>query len=88
LSCSFQIAGIRCDIVSLLERTQRLPVSQIDARQVQRSAPIVTASGIELGTVICKCEQVPFKKSLETRLGGPHVHFCFGIPFLRSQCVS
>jgi hypothetical protein len=69
-------------MVSLLEGAQRRAVRHIDAHQFERSAPIITASGIELGTVICKCEQVPFKKSLESRLGGLHVHFCFGIPFL------
>jgi len=52
---NFPIAGIHCDIVSLLEGAQRRAVRQIDARQVNRSAPIITASGVELGTVIRKC---------------------------------
>jgi hypothetical protein len=88
LRCSFHSAGIHGDIVSLLEGAQRRAVRHIDARQVERSAPIITASGIELGTVICKCEQVPFKKSLEPKLGGLHVHFRFGISFLGSQRVG
>jgi hypothetical protein len=87
LKCSFHIAGIHRDSVSLLEGAQRRAIRHIDSHQVERSAPIVTASGIELGTVICKCEQVPFKQSLEPKLSGLHVHFCFGISLLRSQHV-
>jgi hypothetical protein len=82
LRCSFRIAGIHCHVVSPLERAQRRAVRHINARQIARSAAIITASGVELGTVICKCEQVPFKKSLEPKPGGLHVHFCFGISFL------
>jgi hypothetical protein len=74
--------------VSLLEGAQRRAVRHIDARQVERSAPIIPASGIELGTVICKCEQLPFKKRLEPNLGGLHVDFCFAISFLGSQHVG
>jgi hypothetical protein len=88
LRCSFHVAGIHCYIVSLLEGAQRRAVRYINARQVERSAPIIAAPRIELRTVIGKCEQVPFEKSLEPKLGGLHVHFCFGISLLGSQHVS
>jgi hypothetical protein len=85
---SFHIAGIQCDIVSLLEGAQRRTVRHVDARQVQRSAAIIAAPGIKLGTVIGKCKQVPFKKRLEPKFCSLHVRFCFGISLLVSQHVS
>jgi hypothetical protein len=74
--------------MSLFEGAQRRAVRHIDARQIERSTPIITASGIELGTVICKCQQVPFEKRLEPTLSGLHVRFCFSISFLGNQYVG
>jgi hypothetical protein len=62
--------------------------SQRCAREVKRPPAIVTAAGVELGTMVREGEEVPAKQFIEAKPCGVELYLRLVEPFLCNQHIS
>jgi hypothetical protein len=72
----------------LLEGTQSRTVCDVATSEMERSAEINTAFGVELRSVVRKCKKVPLKKGFEAGPGCLHLRLRVGKLSLASHHVG